>query len=206
MGATFRFTKQVLRDTFFTSSFQREKEQLETSFVTKAWITHIIMMVSRVVYPLFGIAYWQKAYKNYEKNDVINREFAVASEPYVKLAIVILIVLGVILDIAVWRRRHLGKFIIYYELVSLILQNFLPVNMGDFDGLILMMFVVFTNILTACSPKANMIASTATVLFIEFFCFPLVFNEHSGAVANLINAFFTFFLLTILSMMTTYLA
>lgn len=158
----------------------------------KAWITHMVMMLSRVVYPLFGNSYWQKAYKNYKKNDAVNVEFVVASEPHVKLAIMILIVLGVILDVVVWRRRHLGKYIIYYELLSLIVQTFLPFNFGDFEGLALTMFVVQTNISTACTPKNNTIASTATVLFAQFVSFPLVFKQEILIVANITNAFFVF--------------
>ena len=65
----------IFYDTFRKSSYEREKENLESSLVTKAWITHIIMMVSRIVYPLLGVAYWQKAYRHYEKNENIEKGF-----------------------------------------------------------------------------------------------------------------------------------
>ena len=40
-------------------------------------------MLTRIVYPIFGYSYWQKAYENEAKNDEINHDFIADSKVYV---------------------------------------------------------------------------------------------------------------------------
>ena len=40
-------------------------------------------MLSRLVFPIFGYAYWQKAYENEAMNDKINHDFIAYSKVYV---------------------------------------------------------------------------------------------------------------------------
>ena len=102
-------------------------------------------MFSRVVYPLLGIAYWQKAYEDKHELahkatsdfDRINQEFVSATETYVKIAIYALIVLGVLLDIVVWKQRRFASWLLYYECVSFIVQGFVPFDYGNFRTLVL---------------------------------------------------------------------
>ena len=56
--------------------------------------------------------------------------------------IIALIPLGVLLDLLVWRRRHLAGWLIYYESLSILVQGFVPWNFGDFQGLILIMVMI----------------------------------------------------------------
>ena len=37
-------------------------EKIKSILCTRAWLIHIILMFSRVAYPIMGIALWQKAY------------------------------------------------------------------------------------------------------------------------------------------------
>ena len=94
-----------------------------------------------------------------------------------KSSIIALIVLGVVLDILVWRRRHLGYLIIYYELVNILSQAIVPFDFGTFEGIMLIMLMVQTFITVACAPAQNIIACTVTVLICEFGAFPLVYQN-----------------------------
>ena len=70
-----------------------------------------MMMFSRVVYPLLGIAYWQKAYETKHEreqdtssdSESLNLDFISATETYVKVTIYVLIVPGIVLDIVAWK-------------------------------------------------------------------------------------------------------
>lgn len=75
-GATWRQTKLLLRDTFRRTSYDEEKLVIERILLTKGWILHTILMSTRVIWPIFGIAFWQTAYKKLKGNDRVNDEFA----------------------------------------------------------------------------------------------------------------------------------
>ena len=69
--------------------------------------------LSRVLYPIFGIAHWQRAYKNRHKNPDIDQERVDFLEPYVKGAIIAMVAIGVLLDILVWKKRKYARVLIY---------------------------------------------------------------------------------------------
>ena len=58
------------------------------------------------------------------------------------MSIIVLIPLGVILDILIWRRRRLAKWLFYYELLSILSQGFVPFNFGDFQLIMLLMLMI----------------------------------------------------------------
>ena len=80
----------------------------------------MIMMFSRIAYPILGIAYWQKAYEGVDDYDELNRDFVEKSEPILKMIMIVTIPFGVLLDILVWRRRHYAVWLFYYELFSIL--------------------------------------------------------------------------------------
>ena len=88
-------------------------------------------MLSRITFPLFGIAYWQKAYANKDKIEQLNHEFVENSESAMTIVMIVIITLGVLLNILAWRRRRFASYIFYLEIVFLIVQSLQPVNMGD---------------------------------------------------------------------------
>lgn len=99
----------------------REKEEmrnLEASLYTKAWLCHCVMMLSRIVYPLLGIAYWQSGFKDRDKNLKLDQEFAAQIEKPLTTVIIAIIPIGVLIDVICWRYRSLAKWIIYYEAIS----------------------------------------------------------------------------------------
>ena len=54
-----RFGKDLFIDTFKKGGAHREEmEKVKHSLYTRAWITHSVMMFTRVLYPLLGIALW----------------------------------------------------------------------------------------------------------------------------------------------------
>ena len=60
----------------------------------------------------------------------MNEEFIRKTETTIEYAIVVVIVLGVILNILIYKFRNLAHWIIYLEVVFLMLTCFKPKNFG----------------------------------------------------------------------------
>ena len=73
------------------------------------------------MFPIFGQAYWQKASTAREnRNPKINYEFVDMVDPYLDMTIIAWIALNVIIDLIIWRRRKLARYLIYVEMMNLI--------------------------------------------------------------------------------------
>ena len=77
-----------------------------------------------------------------EEYEELNRDFVEKSEPIIKIVLIALIPIGVLLDVLIWRRRQFANWLLYYELVSILLQGFVPFNFGDFQLIMLQMLMV----------------------------------------------------------------
>ena len=77
-----------------------------------------------------------------EEYEELNRDFVEKSEPIVKMVLIALIPIGVLLDVLIWRRRQFANWLLYYELVSILLQGFVPFNFGDFQLIMLLMLLI----------------------------------------------------------------
>lgn len=54
-----RFCLDLFKDTFKKGgAYSEEMEKIQHGLHTRAWIIHMIMMFSRIAYPLLGIAFW----------------------------------------------------------------------------------------------------------------------------------------------------
>ena len=139
-----RFTRQLFSETLSRrQSHKAEFKTVQSAFWTKAWLIHCVNMFSRVLFPLLGVSYWQTAYKGQERfADKINVDFVEQIRPYIVTAIISLIPVGVILDIVAWRRREFAGWIFYYELVSNLVQAFVPFDYGDFRSVTILMVIM----------------------------------------------------------------
>ena len=138
-----------------------------------------MLTVTRVVYPALGIAMWQRGYENInEKVDVIYAENLKLPVTIVAIA---LIFVGVLLDVLVWRKRKFARYLIYYELLSAIVQGLIPLNFGDFESLTAVMIITNTFFYVGCDPRSNIILCTVTQLFIEFVLFPKMYQQEWAA-------------------------
>lgn len=99
---------------------KEEMKKLEENLYTKTWLCHCVMMLSRVVYPLLGIAYWQRGFKERESNLKLDQDFATQIETPLKTIIIAFIPIGVLLDVIAWKYRSFAKWFIYYEGISMI--------------------------------------------------------------------------------------
>jgi len=101
-----RFTWKLFKETFqYKGLYSEQRSQIEAMLCTKSWVLHCVTTSSRILFPLLGVAYWQKAYKDVHKNDTIDQEFVSQSEVVVKAVIIGLIPIGVLIDIVCWRHR-----------------------------------------------------------------------------------------------------
>jgi len=99
-----------MRSTFSNGGeYASELKTIQEGLYTKSWLIHCLTILSRVVYPLLGIARWQLAYKGRERTEEVNQEFADMSEKYIKTTIIVLIPLGALLDILCLWRRELSR-------------------------------------------------------------------------------------------------
>lgn len=97
---------------------EKEQKSMEAGLWTKSWVMHCILMFSRVLYPFLGRGNFQKGYEDI--NAKVNIEFAERLRLPVTIISISLVVVGVLLAIATWRKRSLARLLIYYELLNLI--------------------------------------------------------------------------------------
>ena len=88
------------------------------------------MIVYRAVFSSVGIDMYQVSFKTSKSNPSLNQDFIKNSEPYLTAILISLIPLGVILDILVWRRPHLARFICFFEIIFLVVMMFCPLDFG----------------------------------------------------------------------------
>ena len=122
--------KNLSKDIFRKKVAYKDIEAVEEALYMKAQLAHVVVMLGRVVYPLMGLAYWQKAYEKLDEREDINLEFVKSSESIVKIAVVTMIVLGVLLDMLVWKAREFAYLILYYEMFGVLIQGFVPYDLG----------------------------------------------------------------------------
>ena len=119
--------------------------------------------------------------------------------------------IGVLLDFIVWKWRKRANLILYYELISLIIQCFVPFDYGDFDQLVLFITSLFVYMSGACNTGQSVILTLASLLWIEYINIPLIYDLENqwtfGRQAAIINILFTLFVfLTTVSMLIAYIA
>ena len=182
-------------------------EELRQSMHTKSWIFHIVVSLSRVIYPAFGVAYWQKAYSHDHDESMMNLEFIKLTEPIIKITTITLIALGLLLDILIWRRRKYAAWLLYFELLNVLLQGLVPFNYGHFTLTILCMTFVMIYVLVGCNMGPNIIATILTLTVVVFVEIPLLHREEWDGIM-VTGKFFTvlvcFLFLTGASMLFTY--
>ena len=128
------FSKKLIKGTFRQSKEQRvQTAQVQIFLQTRAWLFHCIIMSSRVIYALIGIASWQKAYKQeqLDKIDNLNITLVHQTQTSVTIAIIVSFVIGILLDVLAYVYRKYANLILYYELLFMLLFAFVPHNYGD---------------------------------------------------------------------------
>ena len=127
-----KFTKELLRDTFFKTDFDGEKKSLEEKLLTKSWVCHCLQAATRLVLTASGTPYHKTAYEAEKFPEKINEDFVQDSKDTVQTLIVCFSLLGLILDIVVWRRSKFGSLIYPLEVLMLIAIELMPVDYGNF--------------------------------------------------------------------------
>ena len=169
------------------------------------------MMASRVLWPILGIASWQKAYQSENLATIpdLNLSFIENSELTIKVCLGILCVIGVLLDIFIYKYRQYASVLLYYELISTSFHAFLPLNFGDMRGLYVLLTVSWQFILSCCDMGPNIIFATCTITFMQLVPHPLVYSEDitvGMVIGKLLNSFCLFGIASIAGMVVTYIA
>ena len=127
-----------------------------------------------------------------------------------RVTLITLIPIGVLLDILVWRYRHYASLLYIYEMLSLIVYSFIPLDVGDFASIILLGIVSLTFITMSRMNRSDIFVSVLTMIVIEFLVYPSLFREEmltTGAIVpKVLNVLYIVVVLTVLSMGITYIA
>ena len=70
--------------------------------------------------------------------------------PYIKIIIIALLPIGLILDFMTWRKRKFGNVIVYYEVVSNLVQAFVPFDFGNFELLVILQTYLLVYLVCVC--------------------------------------------------------
>ena len=183
---------------------------MEYALQTKTLTLHFITNVSRVLFSIAGQAYWQKAFKGRHKIEAVDQNFVDDTEYSVKVAIIVLIAVGLIVDLVAWRRRHFANLIIYFESVSVLVQSFVPFDYGTFDLLVFLQTYILLYWIGVCKTGQSVVAPTVTYAIEAYVVIPKMYIIEGGhwsfgrqfALAQSISICFIF--LTIMSMLITY--
>ena len=112
---------QLFKDTYkINAPYEKELDKVVTTLQYKTLVMHFVMMLSRACFSALGQSYWQKAYDTIDSNPNLRREFVDTIEPYVRHIIIALIPVGFLLDLFAWRSRKFANYILYYEMVSMV--------------------------------------------------------------------------------------
>ena len=150
-----KFTKELLRDTFFKTDFEGEKKSLEEKLLAKSWVCHCFHTMSRLALTASGTPYHKTAYEAEKFPEKTNEDFVQDSKATVQTLIVCFSLLGLILDIVVWRRSKFGSLIYPLEVLMLNTIGLAPVDYGNFGELVPLMTAWFSYIFYAAPTKIN---------------------------------------------------
>lgn len=101
-------------------------------------------------------------------------------ESYVKIAIIVLIPIGLTLDILALRWKKIANFIVYQEAVSTIAQAFVPHDYGNFDLLIILQTYIMVYLVSICKVGQSVIACVVSFALYVYVVYPLMYNLEAG--------------------------
>ena len=106
--------------------------RLQPSFLLKSWVVHCILMLIRVAKTCLGLTAWQEAYENADQKIIseLDEDKVNEFQPYLFVAQIIILIAGVLLDLAILKKRELAKSLLYYECVCFLLDGYAPFNYG----------------------------------------------------------------------------
>ena len=153
-------------------------EVVDDALYTRALIAHMVVMLSRLVYPLIGIAYWQTAYDDLEqRREDVHYKFVESSQHILRFIVIVLLVLGVVLDIVVLKARRYAFLILYYEMIQVTIHAFMPHNYGDTGRALHTLTAAWMFLSYSCSLGKHMIAVFLTSIIATIFIWPIVFTD-----------------------------
>lgn len=126
----------LLKDTYTSKgTIAEERTKLQSVLETRAWACHISTTATRVIYPILGIAYWQKGFKNMDKVEGVNTDFVNAYRVPIIYLIMAFVSVCVAADIVIWKWRKLARFLFFLECFGVVLYSLTPIDLGDLGEL-----------------------------------------------------------------------
>ena len=119
----------------------------------------------------------------------------------------VMIPIGFILDIIVWRWRYLAPILLYYELTMLIISSFIPYDLGQYRIFFTFLTVSFTFMLVSCENRMQPILTTLATAVMVFGIQPSIYhidNTFMDVLQGLIAVISVFSFCIVVTLQITY--
>ena len=204
------FFKQLFIDTYIKDGVHlNEIERIYKTLLPRAWLIHLCINATRIVYPILGIARWQTAYENSDDIETLDQEFSNKYESFIKTSIIILVVLGGVLDLLIICNMRLTKLIIFFELIMAIAKGFVPYDYGEVGYQLWVSYIALISLGFQCERRWSTICCIITQTFIVFIVLPKMYNDDIDAKfigARIIDLLIVTVCIVLFNMMFTYVA
>ena len=120
-----------------------------------------------------------------------------------------MIILGLLLCIIVWKKRHYGGCLLYYWLAYMFLSGFVPYDYGSLANFVHFVTYLGQFIAYASDMPLNIITATLVYLVTQLWQGPILFNEELnffGVLSKLFNVVSLLIFITVIGMLVTYIA
>lgn len=178
LGSCAQFILQLLRDTYKTSGVMGgERLKLIELLEVRAWLCHIFITLTRIIFPMLGIAYWQKGLRNAAELEGVNKEFVEENRSLLVTLIMVFIAVGVLMDILIWKWRWLGRYLFYLECCGVVIYSLLPIDLGDLGEIQIVAILAQSFLVFGCDVGYDMIGALATICLNSLVVYPFVYRQ-----------------------------
>ena len=130
----------------------------------KSWLAHCFIISSRALLTIVGVDSFQLSFESSKSNQNLNQGFIHTSGPYLIPILISLTPLGAILDIAVWWRPNLARFICYFEVIYLGTLMFCPLDFGALHHIAVTVSIFIEYLLFGSFDGANNVLFTFVLM------------------------------------------
>ena len=124
-----------------------------------------------------GIAYWQEAFKEYKTVPKVKIDAVEASETYVKGFVIAVVCIASVLDILACKYKWLRGWLIYVEMMMMIVHSFVPYNNGTMTILFDIYWITYLMFWQSVDVGPNAIVATLTSFIVFFVTRPYMFED-----------------------------
>ena len=128
----------------------------------RALICHSLLTTTRVLLATFGFANWRKAF---DKDIAVASDAAFEQEIPITVILISMLVIGVLLNILCWQKRHISYILIHYELVFNSILTLVPYDYGDLKTYGTFYSTLIVYLYSSCSGTSGLVDIVSCTVF-----------------------------------------